>query len=284
MDIDKKKLTQAEMGSISSTELRQIIRENRWDPGAVASEYCCPGNIQSALTVLPLDYAFEFLGFCLRNPRALYVNDICDIGSPHPSLLAPDGDVRTDCYKYRVFKDGELIEQPPDVVKYWRDDLVAFLTACSWGFEGVLRAKHVKFRFMGAYKSNLSCIPFGRFGCDNMVVSCRLFPTSHDAVRAIQITSQLPVSHGYPIHIGDPAEIGIDIMNPYIDDAYGGVYTSDAPPQPPQKGEICLTWAGGVTPEMAIKVAKPPLAIVHHVGRMFMTDVRTEEFHACFAT
>ena len=165
-------------------------------------------------------------------------------------------------------------------MKYWRDDLVSILLGCSMGFEGVLREKHVNWRTMGAFTSNISCVPSGRFRCDDTVVSCRLFQTSLDAVRAIQITSQLSVSHGYPIHIGDPAEIGIDLMKPDL----WNPYPDDDPPPPPQPGEICMSWGCGITPQKAIKAAKPPLAITHYAGRMFIGDRRTEEFHSSFTT
>jgi hypothetical protein len=52
-------------------------------------------------------------------------------------LLALEADVRTDCNRYRVYKDGEVIDEPRDILKYWRDDLVSFLLPCSYGFEGV---------------------------------------------------------------------------------------------------------------------------------------------------
>ena len=170
--------------------------------------------------------------------------------------------------------------EPYDINKHWRDDLVTFFLACSGGFEGVLREKHVNFRLMGAYTSKIRCVPSGRFTCNNMIVSSRLFRSSLDAIRAIQITSQLPVSHGYPIFIGNPAEIGIDLMHPNI----WNPYPPDAPPLPQQPGEICMTWACAVTPEIAIQAAKPPLAITHYPGPVFISDRRIEEFHSSFIT
>lgn len=43
-----------------------------------------------------------------------------------------------------------------------------------------------------------------------------------------------------------------------------------------------MSWGCGVTPEIAIKAAKPPLAIVHYPGMEFIGDRRTEEFHSSF--
>jgi uncharacterized protein YcsI (UPF0317 family) len=115
-----------------------------------------------------------------------------------------------------------------------------------------------------------------------MPVSVRFFPSSLDAVRAIQITSQLPVSHGYPVHIGDMAEIGIDVdpmVHPDLWDPY-----QDTPPLPQQSNEIALAWACGCAPENAIKAAKLPLAISHYPSCVFVSDRRTEEFHSSFMT
>jgi uncharacterized protein YcsI (UPF0317 family) len=280
MMVNNRKLTREEMGTMSPRDFREMVRRREWEPDETCTEYYCRGYTQHNLHVLPLDYAFEFLTFCLRNPRTCYVADVCDVGSPHPTFLAPDGDIRTDCYQYHVFKDGILVDEPYDITEYWRDDLVTFLTSCSMGFEGVLRDKHVKWRTMGTFTSNIRCVPAGRFQCDSLVVSTRLFPSSLDAVRAIQITSQLSISHGYPIHIGDPSEIGIDLMHPDI----WNPYPPDAPTPPQQTSEICMSWACGVTPEYAIRVAKPPLAITHRPGSMFISDRRTEEFHSSFTT
>ena len=275
-----KKLILDEIAAMSPRDFREMIRRREWEPDATATQNYCRGYTQHAVFILPLDYAFEFLVFCLRNPRNCYVADVCDAGSPHPPFLAPDADVRTDCYKYRVYKDGVLVDEPPDVMKYWRDDLVTFFLPCSMGFEGVLRERHAKWRTMGAFTSNIPCVSAGRFRCDRMVVSTRLFATSLDAVRAIQITSQLPVSQGYPIHIGDPVEIGIDLMHPDI----WNPSSPDSPILPPQKGEVCMSWAGALTPEIAIKAAKPPLAIIHYPAMVFVSDRRTEEFHSSFVT
>ena len=268
--MNAKKLTPEEKAALSPAEYRLMARRGEW-PIDEIPRLCCEGYSQHALVIIPQDYAFEFLTFCVRNPRACYVSDICEPGSPHPMLLATDADVRTDCNRYRVYKDGEIIDEPTDVMKYWRDDLASFLLPCSFGFEGVLRKYNVKFRYMGAFTTNLRPVPAGRFRPEHMVATCRLFKTRRDAIRAIQITSRLPVSHGDPIHIGDPAYIGIkDITRPDI--------WPCLPVSPPEPNEVMLYWACAMTPEYAIKAAKPPLAIMHYPAMVFISDHLTEEF------
>ena len=267
-----RKLSLEEKATLTPEEYRLMVRRGEWsvdeDP-----QFSCAGYTWHAVDIVPKNYAYEFLLFCTRNPRGLFVSEVCEPGSPHPMLLAPEADLRTDCGKYRVYEYGEVVDEPRDIMKYWRDDLVAFLLPCSYGFETVLRQCNVRFRTMGTFTTSLHAIPAGRFTCDNMIATVRLFKTSRDAIRAIQITSRLPVSHGSPICIGDPARIGIK------DIYHGDIWNflpPDAPPQEPN--EVCLSWICACTPENAIKIAKPPLAIVHCPPFVFVSDHLTEEF------
>jgi uncharacterized protein YcsI (UPF0317 family) len=84
-----------------------------------------------------------------------------------------------------------------------------------------------------------------------------------DAIRAIQICTRFPAVHGAPIHLGDPAEIGIDTLDrPDFGDRVQVA-----------KGEIPLFWACGVTPQVALEAAKLPMAITHSPGCMLVTDL-----------
>jgi len=88
--------------------------------------------------------------------------------------------------------------------------------------------------------------------------------TPKDAIRAIQICTRFPSVHGAPLHFGDPASIGIkDINNP----DFGDSVTI-------KEGEVPVFWACGVTPQVALEQAKPPLCITHSPGCMLVTDMR----------
>ena len=269
MRISKKELSRDEMGAMSPKEFREMIRQGEL-PETESPQFYCRGYSQHGVAMIPRDYAFEFLLFCNRNPRPCYVCDVTEPGSPHAPFLAPKADLRTDLPRYTVFKDGKVIDEPTDVKKYWRDDLVSFLLACSWGWAGPARAYNVNFRYIGAYTTNIPCVPAGRFKCDHMIVSSSVFKTSYDAVRAIQICSRLPCGHGAPIHIGDPSAIGI--KNIYEPDVY-----HPYPISPLEPNEVILTWGCAVTPVNAIKEAKPPLAIHSYPGQVFVSDRLTEE-------
>ena len=79
------------------------------------------------LVVLPAEHALDFMRFCVRNPKPCPLLEVTDAGSPYPVILAADADLRTDVPRYRVFRDGKLIDEPTDVTRYWRADLVSFL-------------------------------------------------------------------------------------------------------------------------------------------------------------
>ena len=43
-------------------------------------------------------------------------------------------------------------------------------------------------------------------------------------------------------------------------------------PVPPEEGEVPVFWACGVTPQAVLMTVKPPLAITHAPGHMFIAD------------
>jgi len=115
------------------------------------------------------------------------------------------------------------------------------------------------------YRTSIPCQGAGPFS-GNMVVSMRPFVAA-DAIRAIQVCSRFPAVHGAPVHLGDPAAIGIaDLAQPDYGD-----------PVPIRAGELPLFWACGVTPQVALENAAPPLAITHTPGCMLVTDKRNAE-------
>src|SRR5262245_56768493 len=122
-----------------------------------------PGYVQANLVALPRELAFDFLLFCQRNPKPCPLLDVTEAGDPVPRLVAPESDLRTDLPCYRVRRAGELVEEPPDLMRWWRDDLVAFLLGCSFTFENALLQAGVPVRHLEQrcnvpmYRTNLSC-------------------------------------------------------------------------------------------------------------------------------
>src|SRR3989440_3129348 len=117
-----------ELRNATGAEVRRAVREGRWrrpTPGLAM------GYVQANLVVLPRELAFDFLLFCQRNPKPCPLLDVTEPGSPVPNLCAPGGDLRTDVPRYRVFRNGELVDEPADVAKIWTADSVAFVIGCS---------------------------------------------------------------------------------------------------------------------------------------------------------
>ena len=224
--------------------------------------------VQANLVVLPRDWAFDFLLFCQRNPKPCPLLDVTEAGDPEPKAVAPGSDLRTDLPAYRVWKHGELVEEPTDVTRHWRDDLVSFVIGCSFTFENALLAAGVPLRHIEQnvnvpmYRTNVASRSAGRFS-GPMVVSMRpLMP--EQALKATRICSRFPRAHGAPIHLGDPTAIGIrDIAKP----DFGDVVEV-------RTGEVPVFWACGVTPQAALMQARPPFAVTHKPGHMFLTDLR----------
>ncbi len=76
-----------------------------------------------------------------------------------------------------------------------------------------------------------------------------------------------PLAHGAPVHIGDPAAIGIaDLSHP----DYGDAVTV-------HEGDVPVFWACGVTPQAVVQQARPEIMITHAPGHMFITDLRDED-------
>ena len=116
------------------------------------------------------------------------------------------------------------------------------------------------------YKTNIPCTKAGFFEGPT-VVSMRPM-LAEDAIRAIQITSRFPAVHGAPLHIGDPALIGItDVSKPDFGDAVTI-----------KPGEVPVFWACGVTPQAVAMQSKPSIMITHAPGHMFITDVKDEKY------
>src|SRR5690606_39618 len=112
------------------------------------------------------------------------------------------------------------------------------------------------------YRTSIAVQPSGPF-CGPVVVSMRPMKPA-DAIRAVQITSRFPGAHGAPIHLGSPAQIGIqDIGKPHYGEAV-----------PVEEGEIPVFWACGVTPQAALLNAKLPFAITHSPGCMLVGDMK----------
>ncbi len=248
--------------------VRTEIRAGRWRRPTAG---LAPAFAQANLVILPKTVAYDFLLFCQRNPKPCPLLDVTDPGDPRPPYAAREADVRTDVPRYRIFRHGQPAGEATDIVALWREDLVTFLLGCSFTFEAAmvragLPVRHVEeARNVPMYRTTIPCRPAGAFR-GPMVVSMRPVPQANVS-RAIQITARYPLAHGAPVHIGDPAAIGVaDLSHP----DYGDAVTV-------HEGEVPVFWACGVTPQAVVQQARPEIMITHAPGHMFITDLRDED-------
>ena len=104
------------------------------------------GFVQGNLVILPEKLAASFHRFCQLNPKPCPIIGMSDVGDPRIPALGIDLDIRTDLPRYRVWRDGEVVEEPTDIMAHWRDDLVAFVIGCSYSFEEALLADGLPIR------------------------------------------------------------------------------------------------------------------------------------------
>jgi uncharacterized protein YcsI (UPF0317 family) len=246
-------------------EARLAVRRNQYDGNTSGF---APGFVQANLAILPRALAEDFLRFCQLNPKPCPVIGVGAPGDPRLPALADDLDIRTDLPRYRVWRNGELIDEPRDLTRAWRDDLVTFALGCSFSFEQALLEGGIELRHMTCdctvpmYRTSIATSPAGPFH-GPMVVSMRPMTPAH-AIRAVQITTRFPSVHGAPVHLGMPELIGIeDINKPTWGDAV-----------PIHDDEMPVFWACGVTPQSVIMAVKPEFCITHYPGAMLVTDRR----------
>lgn len=251
-------LQRTDLARMAPVEVRAAIRERRWTG---MTHGASPGSLQANLAVVPERHAFHFLRFCLLNPSPCPVIEVTAPGSWEPTISAPGGDLRQELSGFRVFRDGLLVEEVPDLLDLWTEEHVGFLLGCSLSFDYALDSSGIHMQHLHdpetdvqMFESNLRCHPSGPF-YGPMVVSMRRIPRSLVA-RAIEVTARYPKAHGSPVHVGDPAAIGVDLPD----------WSADASTVP-------MFWGCGVTPQAVAIAAGLPELFTHSPGHMFVTDL-----------
>ncbi|MEN8753244.1 MAG: putative hydro-lyase [Desulfobacterales bacterium] len=253
--------------NITAAQLRGRIRAAEWrKPTSGAAR----GFVQANLVMLPQQEAFHFLLFCVRNPKPCPILDVLEAGVYEPKI-APGADLRQDLPLYRIYRNGKLTEEVEAVTDTFSKDMVSFLLGCSFSFENALQSAGIPVRNItegknvSMYITKRACTPAGPFSAP-LVVSMRPM-TPEQAVRAVQITTRFHLTHGAPVHIGDPSQIGIkNIDRPDFGD-----------PVTIEPGEVPVFWACGVTSALAATSTPLPLVITHAPGYMFVSDLKDED-------
>jgi uncharacterized protein YcsI (UPF0317 family) len=258
MSVSHSQLKQADPGSV-----RAAIRDSRYH-GHTAG--LCAGRLQANLVILPESHALDFMRFCQRNPRACPLVGVSDTGIPNISTLG-NFDLRHDLPAYNLYRDGHLVDSVTDIAALWRADMVAFALGCSFTFESALQDAGITLwhiendTTVPMFRTSIRTREAGPFQ-GPVVVSMRAIAAER-VKDACAISARFPHAHGAPVHIGDPAQIGIaDIGRPDWGQS-----------APVPLGHVPVFWACGVTPQAAIAAARPQVCITHKPGHMLITDL-----------
>ncbi len=250
-------------GAFSAREARSLFRTGLSVPTAGWSR----GFTQANLLIVPEEQASDLMLFAQRNPQACPVLGVLPAGELAGPLLA-GGDIRTDVGRYTVYENGVLVDEPLHLHDWWRTDLVTLIVGCSFTFEAALQRAGIAMRHIDQqvnvpmYRTNRRAESAGTLS-GPMVVSMRPVPADRVA-DAVRITARYPAVHGAPVHVGDPASLGItDLAHPDFGDAVTL-----------HPGDVPVFWACGVTPQAAVMESRPALAIGHAPGHMLITDAR----------
>ena len=251
----------------SPQQLRQLIRNRKW---TTPTSGAASGYLQANLVMLPAEEAFNFLLFCVRNPKPCPILDVLEPGQVEP-LIAPGADLRKDLPRYKVFEQGEFKTDAEDVSEYFNENMVSFLLGCSFSFENAMLAAGLPIRNLeegknvSMYITNKPCTPAGPFSAPLVVTMRPMAPDQ--AVRAVQVTTRFHLTHGAPVHLGNPEQIGIrNLTAPDFGDAVTI-----------RSGEIPVFWACGVTSQLAATSAPLSRVITHAPGHMFVSDLKDED-------
>lgn len=245
-------------------EVRNIIRNG---------QYCdhtsglVPGHLQCNLAILPNQWADDFREYCLANPKPCPLAGVSKLGDPHLPELGSNIDIRTDIPQYFIYRNGQMDQQVSNITDLWQDDFTVFAIGCSFTFEHALLRAGIAMRHMELnktvpmFRTNIETEARGPFH-GGMVVSMRPIKKTY-LDQVMKICDGFPLSHGLPVHVGNPEEIGVsDIQKPDWGEAI------DILPD-----EVPVFWGCGVTPQAAIIRAKIPFCITHAPGSMLICDV-----------
>ncbi|MQY23124.1 D-glutamate cyclase family protein [Nocardia macrotermitis] len=243
----------------SPARLRRSIADGIWT-GPTAG--ILDGYQQANLVVVPASAATEFAEYCAANPSVCPLLAASEPGDPELTYDGCTVDVRTMVPRYRVWENGELADEPSDLTPWWRTDSVAFALGCSHTLDGPLRRVGIPVAVTAppVYITSRTTVGSTRFD-GPVAVSMR--PVDNALIdTAIEVTAALPTGHGAPVHVGDPAAIGLtDLASPDF-----GVFPGIAPNRTP------VFWNCGVTPQLALAGAGLAYAATHYPGHMLVLD------------
>src|SRR3954468_3296685 len=116
-------VARTERSPAAATDLSPSVAARHACRGGMASSTAgiANGFVQGNLAILPERLAASFHRFCQLNPRPCPIIGMSEAGDPRIPSLGVDLDIRTDLPRYRLWRDGEVADEPTDIKAYWRD-------------------------------------------------------------------------------------------------------------------------------------------------------------------
>ncbi len=261
---------EADRGELSPARARAAFRAGTAEP----TSGWCAGFAQANLIAVPADWAYDVLLFCQRNPKPCPILDVTDPGDTG-TVLAEDADLRTDLPGYRVWRNGELVAEPNDVKSLWRKDLVVLpdrvqLHLRDRADRGLVAVAACRAATQRVHVRDRPAVPTG--GADSRADGGVDAADPGGSGRHRDPADRADAAvHGDPVHVGDPGGLGIaDLGRPDFGDAVRA-----------EPDDVPVFWACGVTPQAAVMASRPPFAITHQPGHMFVTDVPDADYRVC---
>ena len=229
------------------------------------------GYIQVNLAMFPSKYFSAFQEFSRKNIKSCPLIEITNPGECRLKKLAKNCDLRTDIPRYSIYQYGKLIEEQPDILKWYREDLVSFLLGSAVSVDEILlkeniHLKHVDGkRNVALFNTNIRCKPVYPFN-GNITVAMRPI-ASKDIEKVYELSEKYVFANGKPLHFGEPEKIGIkDISKPDYGD-----------PIRIKQDETPVFWSCGVTVHAVIAQSGLEFAITHSPGYLLITDIKCSD-------
>ena len=133
-----------------------------------------------------------------------------------------------------------MVDDVADLLGFSLEDFAIFFIGCSYSWERALLEAGLELRNVSEgkvvpmYQSNIETLTVGEFS-GPVWVTMRPFP-EEELERVFEITSRYPDAHGAPVHVGDPARIGVEL---------GRVGKGEGVEV--RSGEVPVFWGCGVT-------------------------------------
>ncbi|XP_028923583.1 D-glutamate cyclase, mitochondrial isoform X1 [Ornithorhynchus anatinus] len=270
-EAEKEMIFTRHLRSLLPSAVRGLIRQKKFNIRNTSG--MAEGYKQANVVILHKSLADDFEKFCRANSGPLPLLYRSQPGERTCPALSADSDIRTDCPQYRKYEFGVCTGHLASLEEYAEQlkDMVTFYLGCSFSFEKAIQEAGIPIRNVeqqcnvSMYKTAVPCSAVASFCCP-LVVTMRPIPKEKlEAV--VQATGLMRDSHGEPVHIGNPAMLGIrDLSHP----DYGDPVVS-------QPEDVPVFWACGVTGLEAVSSCMSPLAFTHSPGCMFVTDLKDKE-------